>query len=127
MISSLVDQPRRRSCRSQACRTTLEDLSFGYFRSMLRIALFRPFESWSGHNLTTKMGPSPSKYLIIKKDMSGGGRGIRTPERVTPLTVFKTAGFNHSPIPPTSFYRSRSCFIHLYNCQTDGRSHVTYI
>ena len=30
----------------------------------------------------------------------GGGRGIRTPERVTPLTVFKTAGFNHSPIPP---------------------------
>ena len=31
---------------------------------------------------------------------SGGGRGIRTPERVSPLTVFKTAGFNHSPIPP---------------------------
>ena len=31
---------------------------------------------------------------------AGGGRGIRTPERVTPLTVFKTAGFNHSPIPP---------------------------
>jgi hypothetical protein len=31
---------------------------------------------------------------------NGGGRGIRTPERVSPLTVFKTAGFNHSPIPP---------------------------
>src|SRR5687767_14305047 len=31
----------------------------------------------------------------------GGGRGIRTPERVTPLTVFKTAAFNHSAIPPT--------------------------
>src|SRR5579862_8604606 len=30
----------------------------------------------------------------------GGGRGIRTPVRVTPQTVFKTAGFNHSPIPP---------------------------
>ena len=29
------------------------------------------------------------------------GRGIRTPERVTPLTVFKTAAFNHSAIPPT--------------------------
>ena len=34
-------------------------------------------------------------------DKSGGGRGIRTPERVAPLTVFKTAGFNHSPIPPS--------------------------
>lgn len=33
---------------------------------------------------------------------SGGGRGIRTPERVTPLTVFKTAAFNHSAIPPTT-------------------------
>src|SRR5215510_6346514 len=31
-----------------------------------------------------------------------GGRGIRTPERVTPLTVFKTAAFNHSAIPPFS-------------------------
>ena len=49
---------------------------------------------------------------------AGGGRGIRTPERVTPLTVFKTAGFNHSPIPPTSFYRSRKLSIDLDNCQT---------
>jgi hypothetical protein len=32
----------------------------------------------------------------------GGGRGIRTPVRVSPQTVFKTAGFNHSPIPPFS-------------------------
>ncbi len=34
--------------------------------------------------------------------MCGGGRGIRTPERVSPLTVFKTAAFNHSAIPPLS-------------------------
>jgi hypothetical protein len=40
----------------------------------------------------------------------GGGRGIRTPERVTPLTVFKTAGFNHSPIPPIPILPD---FIHL--------------
>ena len=33
---------------------------------------------------------------------NGGGRGIRTPERVAPLTVFKTAAFNHSAIPPLS-------------------------
>src|ERR1039457_3152252 len=32
----------------------------------------------------------------------GGGRGIRTPVRVAPQTVFKTAGFNRSPIPPSS-------------------------
>ena len=50
--------------------------------------------------------------LVRKKIMGGptenygGGRGIRTPERLSTLTVFKTAGFNHSPIPPqqvTSF------------------------
>ena len=31
---------------------------------------------------------------------SGGGGGIRTPETLTGLTVFKTAGFNRSPTPP---------------------------
>jgi hypothetical protein len=31
---------------------------------------------------------------------SGGGGGIRTPETLSSLTVFKTAGFNHSPTPP---------------------------
>src|SRR6266852_1984795 len=36
----------------------------------------------------------------ITTSCNGGGRGIRTPERVTPLTVFKTAAFNHSAIPP---------------------------
>ncbi len=30
----------------------------------------------------------------------GGGRGIRTPGTLSSSTVFKTAGFNHSPIPP---------------------------
>ena len=32
----------------------------------------------------------------------GGGGGIRTPETLTGLTVFKTAGFNRSPTPPLS-------------------------
>ncbi len=31
---------------------------------------------------------------------SGGGGGIRTPETLTGLTVFKTAAFNHSATPP---------------------------
>src|SRR5436853_1284479 len=31
-----------------------------------------------------------------------GGRGIRTPGTVPRTAVFKTAGFNRSPIPPIS-------------------------
>jgi hypothetical protein len=37
---------------------------------------------------------------LLREIAVNGGRGIRTPERVTPLTVFKTAAFNHSAIPP---------------------------
>jgi hypothetical protein len=32
--------------------------------------------------------------------LDGGGGGIRTPETLSGLTVFKTAGFNRSPTPP---------------------------
>src|SRR5437588_1806650 len=32
-----------------------------------------------------------------------GGRGIRTPGTVPRTAVFKTAGFNRSPIPPISY------------------------
>jgi hypothetical protein len=31
---------------------------------------------------------------------TGGGGGIRTPETLASLTVFKTAAFNHSATPP---------------------------
>lgn len=31
---------------------------------------------------------------------NGGEKGIRTPERVNPLTVFETAAFDHSAISP---------------------------
>src|SRR5215467_7508553 len=34
------------------------------------------------------------------RNSSGGGGGIRTPETLSSLTVFKTAGFNRSPTPP---------------------------
>ena len=40
----------------------------------------------------------PKFWIII----DGGERGIRTPEHLSALTVFKTAGFNHSPISPYS-------------------------
>ena len=37
------------------------------------------------------------QYLM---DKVNGGRGIRTPGTVSRTTVFKTAAFNHSAIPP---------------------------
>ena len=37
---------------------------------------------------------------ILHHQKSGGGGGIRTPETLSSLAVFKTAGFNRSPTPP---------------------------
>jgi hypothetical protein len=37
---------------------------------------------------------------ILHHQKYGGGGGIRTPETLSSLTVFKTAGFNRSPTPP---------------------------
>src|SRR6202162_4155004 len=41
-------------------------------------------------------------HLCVRSGPStnGGGGGIRTPETLSSLTVFKTAGFNRSPTPP---------------------------
>lgn len=36
----------------------------------------------------------------IEKQGSGGGSGIRTPEGLAPLLVFKTSAFNRSANPP---------------------------
>jgi hypothetical protein len=42
------------------------------------------------------------------QQLCGGGSRIRTHEGVAPLTVFKTAAFNHSAIPPRGeFYHAR--------------------
>ena len=58
------------------------------------------------------MPPRAQLWFAWESDEgSGGGRGIRTPERVTPLTVFKTAGFNHSPIPPSPIVSNFNRFI----------------
>ena len=66
--------------------------------------------SSSPNRFWTKCGASlPADAAFLRRmrnaealSSHGGGRGIRTPERVTPLTVFKTAAFNHSAIPPSS-------------------------
>ena len=36
----------------------------------------------------------------VEKQLSGGGSGIRTPEGLAPLLVFKTSAFNRSANPP---------------------------
>jgi hypothetical protein len=43
-----------------------------------------------------------SRKVSSKKLDRGGGGGIRTPETLSGLTVFKTAGFNRSPTPPST-------------------------
>ena len=48
---------------------------------------------------------------------NGGGRGIRTPEPLAGLTVFKTAGFNRSPIPPVllfNYIQRASCLFNSH-------------
>ena len=52
-----------------------------------------------GVNRWTARG-GPSIQLVI--EIWNGGRGIRTPGTVPRTAVFKTAGFNRSPIPPMS-------------------------
>ena len=37
---------------------------------------------------------------MIGFEVVGGGRGIRTPGPLARTTVFKTAAFDHSAIPP---------------------------
>jgi hypothetical protein len=46
-----------------------------------------------------KLGGKIFKLIQIL-NLFGGGGGIRTPERVAPLPVFKTGAFNHSATPP---------------------------
>ena len=40
------------------------------------------------------------RYRLNSASACGGGRGIRTPEGLAALAVFKTAPINHSGIPP---------------------------
>ena len=45
----------------------------------------------------------PASAACSRDRCDGGGRGIRTPETLASLAVFKTAAFNHSAIPPRTF------------------------
>ena len=76
---------------------------------LMSASMSRPITPFATRQTHSMMGTlwAHEKILPVtarKNRITGGGRGIRTPERVTPLTVFKTAGFNHSPIPPLPIY-----------------------
>ena len=45
--------------------------------------------------------------LDFPRTRYGGGTGIRTLETLSRLTVFKTAAFNHSAIPPRAGLKTR--------------------
>ena len=51
------------------------------------------------HNMGFDVKNNDSELKKDRKEI-GGERGIRTPERVAPLTVFETAAFGHSAISP---------------------------
>ena len=48
-------------------------------------------------------------FDLPDRNLNGGGRGIRTPGTLAGTTVFKTAGFNRSPIPPDNSIVRRMC------------------
>src|SRR5260370_37834207 len=54
------------------------------------------------------MSPVRSVTYVSGPDLrsAGGGGGIRTPETLSSLTVFKTAAFNHSATPPQFVYNN---------------------
>jgi hypothetical protein len=67
----------------------------------------------SAHSELTQSIKSPENGRIQAKSennslavrLSGGGRGIRTPDTLSGITVFKTVCFNRSHIPPRDWYQ----------------------
>jgi hypothetical protein len=57
----------------------------------------RPAAGWGGADGRPPAGGVP---VLIRADNTCGGRGIRTPEALAGLAVFKTAPFVRSGIPP---------------------------
>src|ERR671914_2819935 len=53
---------------------------------------------------TRNSGSGPSSGEALPRVGAGGGRGIRTPEALAGLAVFKTAPFVRSGIPPRRVY-----------------------
>ncbi len=54
-----------------------------------------------------KRGQHADPCKLIRHPTIGGG-GIRTPETITRLTVFKTVAFSRSATPPDEFDRNRN-------------------
>ena len=56
---------------------------------------------WDGPLGAIRIGRINEKLKMIKySEKNGGERGIRTPETLTRLPVFKTGAFNHSATSP---------------------------
>ncbi len=55
-------------------------------------------------NLWPRGRGRPNAKVTANLSFSGGGGGIRTHERLTPLPVFKTGAFNRSATPPVPYF-----------------------
>ena len=51
-------------------------------------------------NIRDILGNGEPEPEVCNKGKNGGGRGIRTPGRVSPTTDFESVTFGHSAIPP---------------------------
>ena len=69
---------------------------------MERLAIARSIDRrlTNGYSQNPQLKCQQRLRNVCRTERSGGGGGIRTPETLSSLTVFKTAGFNRSPTPP---------------------------
>ncbi len=87
-------------------------LALGIAKTCLRLS--NPSREW---HWVTHFSPHKKITTLTVVFYTGGERGIRTLERLSPLTVFKTAAFNHSAISPLIFscVKHYIIFFYLYN------------
>src|ERR1700680_2104470 len=82
-----------------------------------------------GDTIATRQQEACHAAIDQDTKFNGGGGGIQTPETLSGLTVFKTAGFNRSPTPPflilaySAIYRS-TCNNLGFNCCILGVSRI---
>ena len=108
-VSALVDAERngfRGPARSQVDLSIFRTIAAGDVDLQLRYEVYNLFNRVNFDNPSGAFGMptfgrnSCPPAAAARMGCSGGGTGIRTLERVSPLTVFKTAAFDRSAIPP---------------------------
>ena len=66
------------------------------------------------------LGHLSSRNMQHETNFRSGGRGIRTPDTLSRITVFKTAAISHSAIPPRD--PKENSDLSLNKCNPDGQT-----